>query len=313
MSYRPFLSPRFHYTFGPHEAMLSIDPGDAIAVVCPDSDNAFADGSLLTPAQKQRPTDSPYFDGNPLAGPIHVRGARAGDTLAVRIDRIELDRAYGQTGLSHGHGVLPSHLLTDGHVPRHLYRWRIDPTRGVASLANPLGSRSLSVPLNPFVGCIGTSPRWGQSISTLEKGPHGGNMDVPLTTPGTTVYLPVHCEGGLLMMGDLHAAQGHGEIIGGGIETSGVVHCTIDRIADKSIPAPRFESDTHWCATGVGGDLLSAIQAAYAHLLDWVVADHDANRWDAYNVISQCGSITLGNLSGAPIVVAASVPKRAIL
>lgn len=310
---RTFLSPRFHYTFGPHEPTLTIDPGDRLAIVCPDSDNAFADGSLLTPDQKQRPTDAPYFDGNPMAGPIYVRGAVAGDSLAVRIDRIELDRDYGQTGLAHGHGVLPPHLLTGGEVPRHLYRWRLDRAGGVATMENPLGPRAHRVPLRPFVGCIGTCPRWGQSVSTLEKGQHGGNMDLPLTVAGSVVRLPVQCDGALLMMGDVHAAQGHGEIIGGGIETSGVVHCTIDLIKARPTPSPRFEDDECLAATGVGGDVLTAIQQAYAHLIDWVTGDFGLNRWDAFNVISQCGSITLGNLSGAPIVVAASVPKSAIL
>lgn len=315
MGHRPFLSSTFQYTFGPHAPTLVAKPGDALCVICPDSDNALSDGTLLTADQKQSPTTAPLFDGNPMAGPIHVTGAAAGDTLVVHIDAIELDRSYGQTGLAHGHGLLPPHLLlgndartSNNTVPRHLYRWTIDPVAKTATVANPLGAKPIVVPLNPFVGCIGVCPRWGQSISTLEKGSYGGNMDVPLTRPGSTVYLPVHCDGALLMMGDIHAAQGHGEIIGGGIETSGKICCTLDLIKGQSIPSPRFRDDRCLSATGVGGDLLTAIQQAYAHLLDWVVTDFAMDRWDAYNLISQVGSLVVGGLGGSPTIVAAQVP-----
>lgn len=314
MPHRQFLSPRFYYTFGAHAPVIWIEPGEQLAVVCPDSDNALADGSLLTADRKQPPTAAPWFDGNPMAGPIFVRGATAGDAISVTIDAIELDRSYGQTGLAHGQGVLPPHFLlgndatSSREVPRHLYRWDLDHARGVATIANPLGDKTLSVPLDPFVGCIGTCPRWGQSISTLEKGQHGGNMDAPLTRPGTTIYLPVHSDGGLLMMGDIHAAQGHGEVIGGGIETSGVVRCTIGLNKSNAIPSPRFRDATHLAATGTGGDIMTAIQQAYAHLLDWVVTEFGVNRWDAYNAISQCGSVVVGGLMGSPVIVAARVP-----
>lgn len=319
MDHQDFFSSRFHYTFGPHEPTLRVRPGTSLRVICPDSDNELVDGSLLSMEQRQADRAGLLLAGNPMAGPIHVEGASPGDCLAVRIDDIELDREKGQTGLGYGHGLLAVDLLVcpeaaeaGESVPRRLYQWKIDPDRRTATLVNPMGSAPMVVPLNPFIGCIGICPKWGQSISTLYAGGFGGNMDLPLTCAGTTLYLPVQHEGALLMMGDIHAAQGHGEIIGGGIETSGKIRCTIDLIKSREIPAPRLVDDWFISAVGVAGELRAAVQQAYAHLLNWLVEEYGLNRWDGYNLISQAGSLVMGGLLMSPYAVAARIPLELI-
>src|SRR5690606_29569524 len=124
----------------------------------------------------------------PVAGPVAIEGAQPGDMLAVTIDRIVLDRADGQTLIDRDHGVVPARLLEppDGSdpVPRRLYRWRLDHDRGIARLENPIGAHEVTVPIRPFIGCIGVCPAYGSSVHTLYSGAHGGNMDLPLTTSG---------------------------------------------------------------------------------------------------------------------------------
>ncbi|MCC6240807.1 MAG: acetamidase/formamidase family protein [Phycisphaerales bacterium] len=311
-----FQSSRFQYTFGPHAPTLRIHPGARLRVVCPDSDNEQSDGSILSPEQRQHAGGHELFEGNPMAGPIEIQGATSADSIAVRIDAIELDRTKGQTGLAYGHGLLSADQLIPrpdmehgSRIPAHLYEWKIDPAQGVATIVNPLGNRPISVPLAPFVGCIGVCPPWGQSISTLFCGIHGGNMDIPLIRPGTAIELPVFHDGALLMMGDIHAAQGHGEIIGGGIETSGKIDCTINLNRARPIPTPRLTDDCKIHAIGISGDLRDAIRQAYAHLLDWLVEEYHFNRWDGYNLISQAGTITTGGLGGPVYCVAAGIER----
>jgi hypothetical protein len=41
----------------------------------------------------------------------------------------------------------------------------------------------------------------------MPAGPHGGNMDDQMNGIGATIYLPVSHPGGLLSIGDMHAAQ----------------------------------------------------------------------------------------------------------
>src|SRR4051812_2108906 len=89
--FRAFESPRFHYTFGPHEPMLRVASGASLRVICPDSDSELADGSVLDHSRRERGSGSPYLQGNPMAGPIHVEGAQPGDCLSVDIDAIHLD------------------------------------------------------------------------------------------------------------------------------------------------------------------------------------------------------------------------------
>ena len=298
---------------------LTIASGAALRIVCPDSDNALADGTVLSPEQRHRGDGAAPFEGNPVAGPIAVEGATDGDCLAIRIETIELDRSWGQTLLSPGHGLLPGHLLIPDQaeqpekaIPRHMYRWEIDGSAGVAHVANPLGAAPVAVKLDPFIGCIGVCPKWSQAISTMYAGPHGGNMDLPAVRPGATFYLPVYHAGGLLMLGDIHAAQGAGEIIGGAIETSGKVDCSITLIRKRRLPAPRLIDGTRIMAMGCDGELRAAVQQAYAHLLDWIADDLGFNRWDAYNLISQTGTVAIGGLLAPPYVVGAAVPLAAL-
>ena len=313
-----FLSSRFHYTFGAHEPTLRIRPGAALRVTCPDCDNVMADGSALT--QEQRHVDTPdTVQSNPLAGPIYIEGAEPGDTLAVTIDSIELDRDSGITLLAPEHGVVPDGLLMpkrDGDsqdppdhaiVPRHMYRWHIDTQAGTATMTNPLGNHQASVPLNPFVGCIGVCPANGQSVSSLYCGPFGGNMDLPLIRAGATVFLPVCRDGALLMMGDIHAAQGHGEIIGGGIETSGKIGCTIKVVKQFSLAGCGVCDGQVISAISTHDELRGSIQQACANLVDWLAQSGDMNRFDLYNLVSQTVTITIGNLNEQPYLAAASV------
>ena len=76
MARREFFSSRFHYSFGPHAPTLRIASGEALRVICPDSDNALSDGTLLTASQRHVDS-SCILEGNPLAGPIWHRRCNA--------------------------------------------------------------------------------------------------------------------------------------------------------------------------------------------------------------------------------------------
>src|SRR5690606_17125059 len=82
------------------------------------------------------------------------------------------------------------------------------------------GLEDFSPPLQPMIGCFGVAPAGGQAISTATSAQHGGNMDYRLFAPGTTAWFPVSVPGALFYLGDGHACQGDGEIVGTGIETS---------------------------------------------------------------------------------------------
>ena len=68
------------------------------------------------------------------------------------------------------------------------------------------------------------------------------NMDLPDVGVGAVVYLPVNTKGGLLYLGDCHAAQGDGELCGVAIEHPTVTTVQIDLIKGWSIAWPRLET-----------------------------------------------------------------------
>jgi amidase len=84
----------------------------------------------------------------------------------------------------------------------------------------PKGLEDFAPPLQPMIGCFGVAPARGQALSTATSAQNGGNMDYRRFAPGTTAWFPVAVPGALFYLGDGHACQGDGEIVGTGIETS---------------------------------------------------------------------------------------------
>jgi len=299
---------RFFYAFGMHEPMLRVPSGAILRLECPDSDNLFADGTLIPESHRAATAGSAPFPGNPMAGPIYVDGATAGDVLAVQIRAIHLTATHGQTLLKPGHGLLATHEVAPedpASVPTHMFRWQVDGPHRIARLKNPLGPHPIEVKLDPFIGCLGVCPKWGQSVSTLYAGTFGGNMDLPILRPGATVFLPVEVDGALFGLGDIHAAQGYGEIIGGAIETAGEVEVQLSVIKNVALRTPRLRTASTIAAIASEGDLNKSIRGSASELVQWLSGGFGMNRFDAYNVVSQAGSFVLGNLnSGTPSVAA---------
>ena len=70
--------------------IVTIDSGDTVAFSCLDS------GWHVAPGEKFEPRDEELDVGHALIGPIEVRGARAGQTRAVRIDDVRVG-SFGAT------------------------------------------------------------------------------------------------------------------------------------------------------------------------------------------------------------------------
>ena len=113
-----------------------------------------------------------------------------------------------------------------------------------------------------MLGCLGTAPARKEAVATSTPGPFGGNMDYAGLNAGVTVTLPVNEPGALLFLGDGHARQGEGEVVGTGVETSMDVEFTVDLVKKKAIGWPRLENDTYIMVLGSERPLLQAFQHA---------------------------------------------------
>jgi len=281
-----------NYEFTRHlPPRATIDSGETLIVEAEDA----LSGQIRRPGDRRDKALIPK--GNPVAGPICVRGAKPGDALAVTIH--EIRPRDGQCATYTGPPRLLSEWLgTD--VPHGAH---VCPIRdGVIHWSD-----SISIPYEPMLGCIGTAPEWGVP-TTIPAGPHGGNMDLIEVCPGSRILLPVFVDGGWLYLGDAHAAMGHGELSATALEMASETVITVDLLSGKLLTGPRIESADEIAAVATGSPMERSIAEAYGKLILWLEADYGWNRWQAYDLLTQVGRISVGYYGIG--TVAAKVAKR---
>lgn len=247
---------------------------------------------------------------NPMNGPIFVDGAVPGDALRVEIVRMTPVSATGWTG-----SVLAANVVDPGAArklpPRENVTWLIDRQGLTARLENPPnGLQYLSLPLEPMLGCFGVAPSLGQAISTATSGEHGGNMDYRLFGPGTTVWFPVSAEGALFFLGDCHATQGDGEIVGTGIETCFEVEVRLTVEKGRKLGWPRGETADDIFAVGNARPLDQALQHATTEMLNWLGQDWGLDATAASHLLGQVVRYDVGNVYDPAYTMACRVAKK---
>ncbi len=112
----------------------------------------------------------------------------------------------------------------------------------------------IRIPLRPHFGVIALAPRELDFIDSVPPAYFGGNLDNWRLGKGASVFLPVSVHGGLLSIGDPHAAQGDGELSGTAIECSmtGRVKITLHKKDPrfKDLTYPLIETPGEWVLTG---------------------------------------------------------------
>ena len=254
--------------------------------------------------------------GNPQTGPFYVEGAEPGDTLAVRFDRLQPNRTYGYTSPYLAPNVVdPEYVSELAPVgERGRAEWKLDLAEGTATLLKPetkLGA--FVIPMRPMLGCFGVAPGRGQAISTATSGEHGGNMDYKGFEQGVTVYLPVAVEGALLFVGDGHAVQGDGEIVGTGIEVSFDVQFTVHLQKGRIIAWPRAENETHIMAVGNARPLDQALQHATTEMCRWLTGEYGLDRVGAQTLLGQCVEYEIANVYDPAYTVVCKLKKSLLL
>ena len=244
------------------EPVLSIDPGDSVRFQSLDAGWHWElEGEYLDER------DAAELDsGHALNGPVQVRGARAGQTLAVRVDEVQ-PRSWGVT---FGEG--------------DMFQWRIDVDGGTAT-----NDRGRTVSTAPFLGVIGMPPDEPGVWSTIPPRRCGGNIDCKLLVAGSTLFLPVVNDGALLSAGDGHAAQGDGEVSGTAIECPlDTAQITVDVRDDLDLRMPVARIANAWLAFGFDNDLDVAAQLAVETMLDLMERELGVDRKRALALASVC-------------------------
>ena len=250
--------------------------------------------------------------GNPQTGPFYIEGAEPGDTLMVDIDQIRPNRNSGWARSIIAPNIVdPTFVKQLPEAP--LAEWAINHAEGTATLISPPSKLGrLTIPLEPMLGCFGVAPFRQQAISTATSGEYGGNMDYRGFVAGTTVYFPVFEPGALFFLGDGHAAQGDGEIVGTGIEISMDVTVTLTVLKGKTIGWPRGENDEFIFTVGNARPLDQCLAAARhdSEMLRWLEQDYGLDPLGANLLISQCVRYDLGNMFDPAYTMVCKLPKR---
>ena len=273
------------YTFGGVAPTHHIAPGTRIITWTEDC----YDGAVTRPDQLPSKV-APIGHDNPQTGPFYVDGAEPGDTLAIRIEKLEPARDHGISSLFPGFGALNGTdrtALLQPDLPERVWFYDVDRVKGVARTHSSDGKRTWEVPLAPFLGCLGVSPPNGEAHSTIVPDNFGGNMDFPEVRAGNTIYLGVRVPGALVSFGDGHYAMGDGEIIGTAIEGAMNVELVVDLIKHRETPWPRIENAEWMMSLGAARPLEDAARIAFKDMVEWVMEKTGLDSLDAYQFVSQ--------------------------
>ncbi len=325
------------------------------------------------------PEDVTALDLNlvhPMTGPVHIEGAQRGDVLAVTLVDIAPDD-YGYTiivpgfgflrdlfpdpwvanwrltrlqatseqipgvaipfsGFMGSVGVLPGEAEVDEWLQRET---QLGEAGGVALPPEPTGAL-------PSAVCGPDGSHKDKCLRTIPPRENGGNMDVKQMQVGTTLLLPCFIDGCGLFVGDVHYAQGDGEVAGTAIEMGAKV--TVVTEVRKGLGArvkiPHFEGGAQlkklapsefYATTGLptkaageippfttyidgdklgpltnlSEDLTLAARNALIEMIDHLVAEKGLTPQQAYVLSSVAVDLRIGQLVDVPnYIVSAILP-----
>ena len=311
---------------------------------------------------------------HPMTGPIHINGAKRGDALEVTVIDIAPDE-YGYTVIAPGFG-----FLRDVFPDPYIVNWRL--TR-IGAVSDGMPGITIPYEAFPgSIGVLPGEPeikKWKSREADLaaasgvvlgpsaggalpanicgEKGSHkddclrtipprenGGNMDVQQQQIGTKIIFPCFIDGCGLFAGDIHYAQGDGEVSGTAIEMGSVITVTVkilkgkgtdmdmpvtignDQIIDMEptryyqtlgipikgkgeIPPSHkyLDSSTLANLTNASEDLTISARHALMQMIDYLVKEHGLTKEQAYILCSVAVDLRVGQVVDVPNFIVSAV------
>jgi len=232
---------RYHYAIKP---AAHVNPGQLFILETRDA----LDSDLTFESRAQDVAAVNLNLVHPLTGPVYIEGAKRGDALAVTVVDIAPDD-FGYTTIVPGFG-----FLRDVFRDPYIVHWELNRVEarskdmpGIAvpmnafmgtvgvlpgkpelekwlkrekALADAGGAALTPQPIDALpadlCGTNGTGK--DECVRTVPPRENGGNLDTKETVVGTTLLFPCFVDGCGLFAGDVHFAQGGGEVCGTAIE-----------------------------------------------------------------------------------------------
>lgn len=235
-----------------------------------------------------------------LTGPIYIEGANVGDVLAVELLDLE-PGDWGWTGMGPDFGFLAGESEAN-----EFKTYRLDKENNLVHF-----TENISIPMRPFPGVIAVAPETEEMLTTIPPRANGGNMDDPNLVKGVTVYLPVFVEGALFSIGDPHAVQGLGEVVGTAVECDMRIRFRLSVVKDKKISEPQYESEDYYATTGYATTIDEAAKKATLYMVDHISNTYDISWEEAYMLCSLIGDLKIAEVVDLPhMLVSMHIPKN---
>lgn len=247
------------------------NPGDTIIFHCKNADDRLLDPGV---PELDREDDAAVGWVHPLSGPVHIKGAKAGDVLKVNI----LDVEPGEWAWTITSGFLQDEF--DGFL---MVKWKLG-----KDFATSDDVPGVKLPNRSFPGVISVLPNAekhaemlrreqelydaggavrlphtkfalpadicgedgsyaDECLRTIPPREHGGNLDIRYMQAGSAMYLPCYVDGCGLSIGDGHYIQGDGEVSGTALEMDATVTVTTEILKNgpKLTRGPHYEGPSH--------------------------------------------------------------------
>lgn len=176
-----------------HPPAARVRPGEVFVMETNDRFRDWNDGK-----------DWPMEQLTVMTGPVSIEGSKPGQVLAIDILDIRPTQGFGYVIAIPGYGMFKDQVE---------FRKKVIPIEGNQIRYND----RVSLPFLPNVSKIGLAPAQGSQPSGA-VGAFGGQLSNGQLGPGSTVYLPVFVDGGLLTIEDVHAKMGDGEVAASAVE-----------------------------------------------------------------------------------------------
>ena len=282
--------------------ILTIDSGDTVHFRTLEAEWGLENFTATTwddsgpPPHRTATTKHEGPRGHALCGPVAIRGAEPGMTLAIKVENIRI----GTWGWTTGGGYLPE--------PNVMHLWELDPDRLTGR--NQHGHQ---VNLHPFMGVMGMPPAEEGQHSTQPPRITGGNIDCKELVAGSTLYLPIAVPGGLFSTGDGHAVQGDGEVSRTAIECPMEdVELTFHLLPDLHLNTPRADTPAGWLTFGFDESLNLAAQTALNDMVGLMAEKYHISRPDAKALASLVVDMRITQIANKVFGVHAVLPHNAL-
>jgi len=233
-----------------------------------------------------------------MTGPVFVEGAQPGQVLSVDILDIRPTQGFGYVITIPGYGAFKDQVE---------FRKKI-----VAIEGNQIRySDKITLPFTPNVSKIGLAPANGSQPSNA-SGAFGGQLSNSQLGPGSTIYLPVLVEGGLLTIEDVHAKMGDGEIAGSAVEIAAEVTMRCGIAGELKLSHPLVVTPKEVLTMGEGETVETAVRMALDELAHLLMERTGTDITEAAMLVSIAADLRISEMGGKPCHVRAAMAREIV-